>query len=154
MEAVRPPSHPVSHVVAGAAAAIALSVAINALVFGLGWNDSADSGAPGWAPPGWVVGAIWVVLFGLMGAARQLADRGGPRTWIDALVVACAAYPLYTGGLEGEAVGLVGNLVTLVLALGVAWSLVRRGEPHVAGLLVPLLAWLSFAAVLTAASLD
>ena len=56
------------------AAALALVLGLNALVYGLGWND--DAGAePSYAPPGVAVGAIWVLLFALMGIARWLVVR-------------------------------------------------------------------------------
>lgn len=137
----------------GAAAAIALSLAVNAVVFAFGWNDGANADAPSWAPPGWLVGGIWVVLFGLMGAARQLTPTNALRTSIDALILASASYPLYTGGLESQVVGLVGNLVTLAFAVFVTAALVARDERTPAALLLPLLAWLAFASVLTSASL-
>jgi tryptophan-rich sensory protein len=144
---------PTSEIALGAAAAILLSLAVNALVFALGWNDASDAGDPSWAPPGWFVGVTWVVLFGLMGAARQLAPAGALRTALDALIVACAIYPLYTGGLEQEVVGLVGSLATLAYATFVAAVLVARGARAAALLLMPVLAWLAFASVLTSASL-
>ena len=135
-----------------AAMSIALSLAVNALVFALGWNESSDTGDPGWAPPGWVVGGIWVVLFGLMGAATQVARSNSIRSALIVLIVACAIYPLYTGGLQSEAVGLVGNVATLMLAAVLLTMSVQRGERVVGLMLVPLVARLIFAAFLTSGS--
>lgn len=110
------------------------------------------------APPGAVVGGVWVVLFGLLGFARwRLIGAGtdaGRRTarWVAALVLLCALYPLYTGGLRNPTVGLAGNIVTAVLAgllAGRVWRIDRRS----AGAIALVVVWLCYATLAIGAQL-
>lgn len=123
---------------------------VNGLIFGLGVERS--SGPQTGLPPGWVVGAIWVVLFAGMGVARWLlVKRGGGRgvEWVSLLGVLCLLYPVYTRGFSDLMAGLVGNVVTLLVAAPVAvyaWRRVRAAG----GCLVPLVVWMSYAAFATA----
>ncbi len=145
-------------VMAGLATNLAVFVGtpllVNGLIFGLGLEQS--GGAQTGLPPGWVVGTIWLVLFAGMGIARWLLLRAA-RThrdqrraeWVSALAFLCLLYPLYTGGFSNLFAGLVGNVVTLVVALPVAVYAWRR--VRMAGLcLVPLVVWMAYAAWVTA----
>ncbi len=129
---------------------VALALATNGLIFALGWRQPDRDIQPSWAPPGYVVGIVWTVLFGTMGAARWLAlksdDPNGARL-IVVLVVLCLAYPFYTLGFQDRMPGLAGILVTFALTAAIAFRARRRGCR--AGLmLLPLLGWLCFATAL------
>jgi tryptophan-rich sensory protein len=125
---------------------------LNGLIFGLGWSKAAGV-EPG-LPPGWVVGTIWLVLFALMGAARWrlLLAGQGRAEWVSAVAVLCLLYPLYTAGLSNMRVGEIGNLLTLAVALVVAASSWRR-DLRAGVLLLPLCAWLLYAAGVTGMAL-
>jgi tryptophan-rich sensory protein len=132
------------------AAPVALALATNGLIFTLGWNAPDHDRQPWFAPPGYVVGMVWTVLFGCMGAARWRAVEAGDRRdriLIDVLIVLCLAYPFYTAGLQDRMAGLAGIVVTGLLALVIvlhAWRPARGA----ALLLLPLLGWLWFAGIL------
>ncbi len=133
------------------AALVALVLVGNALIFGLG----ADGGSlppdqARWVPPGPLVGAIWVVQFALMGAARWfwLRDTNdyGWRAWLPVVLAAiCLAFPVYTGGLDSPAAGAIGTLATLVATLAGMFTLGRRSGAA-AWALVPLAVWGSYVA--------
>ena len=133
---------------------VGLPLVLNGVIFGLGWERS--SGPQTGLPPGWAVGAIWMVLFVGMGTARWLLLRaarahGEERRveWVSLLAFLCLLYPLYTGGFSNLFDGLVGNVVTLVAAVPIAVSAFRRSR--VAGLcLAPLVMWLAYAGWATA----
>lgn len=114
---------------------------------------------PGWAPPAWLFGPVWSVLFTLMAVAAWLVWRkaGFPR--------ATAALALFATQLLANALwswlffawrlgswALVDVLVLwgLVAATAVAFWRIQRVA---ALLLLPYLAWVSFAAALTFALL-
>jgi tryptophan-rich sensory protein len=111
---------------------------------------------PSFAPPGPAIGAIWIVLFAAMGAARYLAATSGrPTARADAwavvgLLAICLAYPLYTHLISGHATELVGNAISFAYAL---WLVARlRGPaPIGAALVVLVAAWIAFATVLVIA---
>ena len=136
------------------AAFVGTPMVVDGLIFGLKWERA--GGAQTGLPPGWVVGAIWVVLFAGMGVARWLLLRAA-RTgadlrrvrWVSLVAFLCLLYPLYTAGFSNLADGLVGNVATLVVAVPVtvyAWRRVRAAGAW----LVPLCVWLSYAAWVTA----
>jgi translocator protein len=110
---------------------------------------------PSWAPPGWLFGPVWSVLYALMGVAAWLVWRArgflGARNALLVFVVQLAANALWTwlffvwrqGGLAFAEILL---LLALILAtIGLFWRVNR----FAAVLLFPYLLWVSFAAVLT-----
>jgi len=109
---------------------------------------------PALAPPNWVFGPVWTALFTLLGVAAYLVLRDGTgrqRSIAFGLFVAQyvlnVAWTLVFFGGQDIAGGLVviAGLWVLIVATLAAFSRVR----HVAGyLLVPYLAWVSFAAYL------
>lgn len=127
---------------------------VNGVIFGLGVDRS--GGAQTGLPPGWVVGTIWLVLFAGMGLARWLLLRAATThgeqrgaEWVSVVAMMCLLYPVYTVGFTWLLAGLVGNVVTLVVAVPVAvyaWRRVRAAG----WCLAPLVGWLSYAAWATA----
>ena len=101
----------------------------------------------------WVIGVVWTVLLGLMGAAlastlsyAQSSALPLASVLICFLMCLCLAYPLYTSAFSDPVAEQIGNGATLVLAFGVVLALVlQNGASRLGGaLLVPLLAWLAF----------
>ncbi|GAA4433570.1 TspO/MBR family protein [Actinokineospora soli] len=112
---------------------------------------------PGWAPPSWLFGPVWTVLyvliavsgwlvwrrFGVRGASRELGVFGAQ------LVLNALWTPLFFGlGLYGVA------LVDIVVLLGVIVVLIgmfARKHRVAAWLLVPYAVWVGYATALNAA---
>ncbi len=134
---------------------VILALATNGLIFALGWQQPDRDIQPAFAPPGYVIGIVWTVLFALMGCARGLASRQGDRRTVRLLTILiglCLAYPFYTLGLQDNLVGLVGIVLTGAFCLYVivsAWARTRAA----ALLLLPLAGWFCFAGVLVLAVL-
>jgi len=109
---------------------------------------------PALAPPNWVFGPVWTLLFTLLGVAAYLVLRDGTgRQRAVAFGLFLAQYVLnvswtlvFFGG-ENIAGGLavIAALLALIAATLAAFSRVRRAAGY---LLVPYLAWVSFAAYL------
>ena len=110
---------------------------------------------PWFYPPTWLFGVVWTLLFTLIGVAAYLIYRAGTDrrdvrlglglfalqmvinvTWSPAF------FELQSPGL---ALGIIGVLWLLIVAT--IWAF-QRVDRRAAGLLVPYLAWVSFAAVL------
>jgi translocator protein len=128
----------------------------------LGALASADAAAfyaqlvrPSWAPPGWLFGPVWSVLYILMAVSAWLVWRArgfaGARTALVLFVVQLAANALWTwlffawrqGGLAfAEAVVLCCLIVATIASF-------HRVSMLAAALLYPYLAWSAFAAALT-----
>ena len=105
---------------------------------------------PDWAPPAWVFGPAWTVLYLLMGIAAWLVWReGGFRRRGLALtlfLVQLAVNALWTWLFFGWRLGAIVLLWALILGTAIAF---RRVRPVAAALLLPYLAWVAFAAALT-----
>jgi translocator protein len=112
---------------------------------------------PGWAPPGWLFGPVWSLLYTLMGVAAWLVwrERGfrAARGPLALYLVQLAANALWTWiffawRLGGIAVAEIALLWVLVAATIVTFHRIR---PLAGRLLWPYLAWVTFAAVLALA---
>ena len=110
---------------------------------------------PGWAPPPWLFGPVWSVLYVLMGIAAWLVwrERGfrGARGALILFGVQLAANALWTWLFFAWRRGALAFAEVLLLWVLVAATLVafRRVRPLAGALLVPYLLWVSFAAALT-----
>lgn len=109
---------------------------------------------PEWAPPGWLFAPVWTVLYLMMGAAAFLVwKQRGFRTAGGALslfVVQLTANALWTWlffAWQHGALAFVEILVLWMLILGTTMAFWRIKS--LAGLLLlPYLAWVTFAAAL------
>lgn len=107
---------------------------------------------PAWAPPGWLFGPVWSVLYLLMGLSAWLVwrDRGFRRAapalalYLVQLVLNALWSWLFFAWHRGGAASLeILLLWALILATLLAFGRIRRGA---AVLLLPYLAWVTFAA--------
>jgi tryptophan-rich sensory protein len=138
-----------SGLIANVAGALTIVVMLNALIFGLGWEETSRR-APAFLPPPIVIGIVWLALFPCMALARwelnramaQRADKAG----LIAIFALCSTYPFYTAGLNSDIVGEAANVTLMLLAGGLAGRYARR-IPRATAWLVPLVLWLSFASV-------
>ena len=110
---------------------------------------------PGWAPPPWLFGPVWTVLYAMMGIAAWLVDRSRPmsRGALGLFGLQLALNALWTPiffGLRRPFAAFVEILAMWVAILATVVAFTRARV--VAGLLlVPYLAWVTFAALLNGA---
>ena len=109
---------------------------------------------PSWNPPGWVFGPVWTALYAMMAAAAWLVwQRGGWKEQRKPLLIFLAQLALnavWTAlffGLHRPGVAFA-EIVLLWLAIVATLVAFRPVNRTAAWLLVPYLAWVSFAAVL------
>lgn len=139
---------------------IALAISLGAVVIAsaLGGLASATSAEdyqrlqqPSWAPPSWVFGPVWTVLYTMMAVAAWLVWRSGPwsqtRPALTAygvqLVLNAAWTPLFFG-LGWRGIAFAELSVLCLILVGTVVLFFRRNA--VAGwLLIPYLAWSTFA---------
>jgi tryptophan-rich sensory protein len=109
---------------------------------------------PAFAPPSWLFGPVWTVLYLMIGVAGWLLWR--PRGWNPIVTLWCVQLALnlawtplfFAAGLRGLA--LV-DIVLLAVAVAATILLGHRVSRVAAWLLVPYLAWVLFATALNAA---
>jgi benzodiazapine receptor len=110
---------------------------------------------PGWAPPPWLFGPVWSVLYLLMGIAAWLVwrERGfrGARTALTLFVVQLAANALWTWLFFAWRRGALafGEILLLWVLIAATILAFWRVRPLAGALLLPYLLWVSFATALT-----
>lgn len=128
----------------------------------IGAVASVDAGAfylqlarPDWAPPGWLFAPVWSVLYGLMGIAAWLVWRahgfGQARAALALFVIQLAANALWSWLFFVWHKGAIAFSEVLLLWCLIVATVVsfRRLDAIAAALLLPYLAWVTFASALT-----
>jgi translocator protein len=115
------------------------------------WYAALDK--PSWNPPSWVFGPVWTVLYIMMGVAAWLVwdrYRSAARAALAVFVVQVVFNGLWSYlffGLQSPALAFAGIVILwslIVTTLVLFW----RARTVAGVLLLPYLAWVSFAAVL------
>lgn len=111
---------------------------------------------PGFNPPNWVFGPVWTVLYILMGTSLYLVWQH-TKSLVNAAVIVFFvqlilnfAWSFIFFKLKSPMVALI-DIVLLWLAIVASIILFYHVRKTASWLLVPYLAWVSFAAVLNAA---
>jgi len=109
---------------------------------------------PSWNPPAWIFGPVWTALYTMMAVAAWLVWRRGgwpsqrrPLTlYLGQLALNAAWTPLFFG-LKNPGFAFA-EIFLLLIAIAVTVNAFRRTSHAAALLLMPYLAWVSFAAFL------
>jgi tryptophan-rich sensory protein len=138
---------------AGWAALVFVAAALGALASRDAPSFYGQLQLPGWAPSPAVFGPVWTILYVLMAFAAWLAtrDRHTPRSATVLFIVQLVLNAVWSWlffGLQDGALAFADVILLLVL---VAATTVQfwRIRPLAGLLLVPYLAWVTFASVLT-----
>ncbi|GIJ11150.1 TspO/MBR family protein [Micromonospora andamanensis] len=136
---------------AGFAVAVVAAAAIGNLAASGAADQYANLDRPAWAPPSWLFGPVWTVLYVMIAVAAWLVWRrvgfgAALGAWAVQLVLNAAWTPLF---FAGDRYGLAFvEIVLLWLAIGVTVLLFARVSRLAAVLLLPYWAWVTFAAAL------
>lgn len=137
------------------------SVEFLGLVSGLMAGSGADNAwyavlsKPGFTPPGWVFGAVWPVLYLLIGLALAVvlnargAQGRGQAIMLFAVQLVCnlAWSPLFFAAHE---LTLATYLAVMILVMAAITAILfSRIRPWAGLLMLPYIGWLAFAAILS-----
>ncbi|MDT0529929.1 TspO/MBR family protein [Micromonospora sp. DSM 115977] len=131
------------------------AVFVAAAIGGLGVQGTSAEYAsleqPAWAPPSWLFGPVWSLLYAMIAVAGWLVWRRvgfGPAlwAWVAQLVLNALWTPLFFGaGRYGLAFA---EILLMWVAIGVTVALFRRVSRPATLLMLPYWAWVTFAAAL------
>ncbi len=145
---------------------LAISLAVPLMVGGLGgritdkslddWYPSLRK--PSWNPPNWVFPIAWTLLFIAMGVALYRVWGLGLGTpgvvlalsFFGAQLVLNVLWSFFFFGLRSPPLALVEVIFLWLAVAGTIWAMGSL-DPLSGWLLAPYLAWVTFAAILTAA---
>lgn len=109
---------------------------------------------PSWQPPGWAFPVVWSILYALMGVAiamilnaRGAKGRGIAIVLFVVQLMVNLAWSIVFFGMHLVSVAAVQIIVILALAIATTFAFARVRR-QAAWLMVPYLAWLSFASIL------
>jgi tryptophan-rich sensory protein len=109
---------------------------------------------PVWAPPAAIFGPVWTVLYACMGVAAWLvAERPGAasstalRLWGVQAALNAAWTPIFFG-LRARGAALAEIVATWAAIVATTVAFIRR-RPLAGALMLPYLAWVTFATALT-----
>jgi tryptophan-rich sensory protein len=141
-------------------AALCVCFAVCIVVAGLGSVPITRVGsdwyvAPSWAPPSWAFGPVWTVLYGLMAVAAwrvwrapQPSERAlslfGVQLGLNLL------WPWVFFGARNPGAGFV-EIVMLWCAIAATIEAFRRTDRLAAALMLPYIAWVTYAAAVNLA---
>ncbi|MFB9114979.1 TspO/MBR family protein [Xanthomonas arboricola pv. corylina] len=114
----------------------------------------AELARPVWAPPGWLFGPVWTVLYGMMAVSVWLVwrrgSRAGTRPALGLFVLQLTLNGLWSWLFFAWQLGAwaFADIVALWLVLAGTIAVFAKRQALAAWLLVPYLAWVSFAAAL------
>lgn len=122
-------------------------------MFGPGaWYASLNK--PSWNPPGWLFGPVWTALYAMMAVAAWLvwrcggfARQGRALMWFLVQLALNAAWTPLFFGLQRPGLAFA-EIVLLWLAIAATIYAFRAVSRVATCLLVPYLAWVTFAAAL------
>ena len=109
---------------------------------------------PEWAPPPWVFGPVWTVLYALMGIAAWLVWRSGGfranRQALTLFLLQLAFNALWSWLFFAWHLGVMALADVFVLWIFIVATLVSfwRVRPFAGALLIPYLLWVTFASAL------
>lgn len=105
---------------------------------------------PDWAPPTWLFGPAWTLLYVLMAVAAWRVGRAGRSPALYLYLVQLAFNALWSWLFFAWRMGAAAFVCIIVLWLLIAATiaLFRRIDRLAAALLLPYLAWVSFASAL------
>lgn len=118
-----------------------------------GWYATLSK--PSFSPPGWLFGPVWTALYILMGVSAYLIwQKGYEKKPVRAALMLFgiqlaqnALWSILFFGLRSPLYGLL-CIIPLWLSIAYCISLFRPLDSRAACLLLPYLAWVSFAAIL------
>lgn len=126
---------------------IIFAILINYLIYTSKWNYYSKKIQSPIFPPGYIIGLIWIIIFGLLGYVHYLLYKLKNRFSIYSnaivlLLIFCLSYPFLTSGLRQKNATIL-NLITLIFTFIV--SLLVISQSIIAFYYtIPLLLWVSY----------
>lgn len=114
----------------------------------------AELARPAWAPPAWLFGPVWTILYAMMGVAVWLvwlrSGLAGGKSALALFVIQLIANALWSWLFFTWRLGGLAFLEILILWCLIAATIAAfwRIRKPAAALMIPYLAWVTFASVL------
>jgi len=124
---------------------VLLAIIINATIYLLGWNSKNNKNKL--LPPGWMIGTIWIIIFGFLGMFLQIAIKSKDYVTImllSILILICLAYPFYTNGLKRNAQSVKYDFIILIYILVMTSIIFYKNRDKNIVYMLPIIIWVSY----------
>ena len=124
---------------------VGLAISMNAVIFLNKWTrNNANNPVRALLPPGWVIGAVWTVLFALMGyCAWLLRAHSFAHYAVLGFILWSLIYPLITAAGPAFIIDKVSLIFAFTVACAISWTNSRNAL----AVFLPLLLWVSYIGV-------
>ena len=101
---------------------ILLASIINLIIFRFKWNTNKQQMNNPYLPPGYIIGIIWIIIFGLLGYVYYLLFSKSHILTVGTIsiilmVFFCLLYPFLTRGFHNELVSDILNKLTFLFSI-------------------------------------
>jgi tryptophan-rich sensory protein len=128
---------------------ILAAVIINIVIYTQGWNsnNSNNSKASKYLPPGYAIAIVWIFILGLLGFTNYLVWPSTASIVIIIAIIYCLAYPFLTAGLQ-ENKGDIYNILALIIAIIVSMTVFMQKKKAVL-YTIPFFIWTTYVSIVT-----
>jgi tryptophan-rich sensory protein len=127
---------------------VLLAISMNSFIylFGINKKDEQDNQYSKLLPPGYVIGIVWTIIFGLLGYAHYLMYKLNDRINIGSVsivlvIIFCLLYPVITS-LKLK-YGLLLNLITLIISFVLGFIIILQSK-YIFLYIIPFIVWSSY----------
>ena len=133
---------------------ILLAIIVNGIVYMFGFNKNSEKNNI-LLPPGYIIGVIWIVIFGMLGYVHYLIYKLTNKvtflsTLIIIFIIFCSIYPFLTNGLN-EKKSVLLNTITLIFAFSLSLLIITKSI-YIFMFLIPLLLWICYVNIIQSIS--
>jgi len=131
---------------------ILLTIILNLFIFIFKLNKNPIKINP-YLPPGYIIGLIWIIIFGFLGYAYYLLINKN-KTYnlgsmsIIILWIFCLLYPFLTNGFSNKYISTILNILTLFFSL-IVGLIVFLESKYIFLYLLPLIFWATYVNIVT-----
>jgi tryptophan-rich sensory protein len=131
---------------------IILGIIINIIIFVFKLNKNKYTVNP-LLPPGYVIGLIWTIIFGLLGYTFYLLLKKNNKLDLSCyaiifILIFCLLYPFLTNGFSNKNISIILNLLTLLIAI-IGTIIVFNQSKYISLFMIPLIIWATYVNIIT-----
>lgn len=136
-----------THVIYHVLTPIIAACILNYFIYLQGWNTGKKTQKHPKLPPGYIIGIVWIIIFGLLGYVHYLTYPSYASRVIIVAIIYCLAYPFLTNGLKQENAGIY-NALSLIIAVIVYYNVYIQ-QPYSSLYILPFLLWTLYVNIVT-----
>jgi tryptophan-rich sensory protein len=121
---------------------VILAIILNLIIYSFKWNKNEPNP---YLPPGYVIGIVWIIIFGLLGYAYYLILNERNKITLGSIsiilmILFCLLYPFLTGGFNNKYISRLLNMLTLIFSIIVGFIIFSESK-YIYLYIIPLILW-------------